>query len=179
MKRTESRTHRSAKLSPRGGLAADPAAESKPPSARELAAQLGPSHAAFLAVTQRGAAVTCEWKRYGRKSPWVLKVSQGDRTLFYATPKAGAFEATVVLGERATQAALSGRVSKKLHASIRASKPYVEGRPVRVLVRSQADLEGVEELVAVKLDPAGDATAASRVRRRRGPGTASGSGAGS
>jgi hypothetical protein len=91
---------------------ADPAGESKPPSTRELASLLGRSHAAFLALTQRGSAFTCEWKRYGKKSPWVLKVSQADRTLLYATPMADAFEATVVLGERAAQAALAGRVSK-------------------------------------------------------------------
>jgi hypothetical protein len=93
----------------------------------------------------------CEWKRYSKKSPWVLKVSQGDRTLLYATPMADAFEATVVLGERAAQAALAGRVSKTLHASIQAAKPYVEGRPVRVMVKGKADLAGVEQLVAVKL----------------------------
>lgn len=135
---------------------ADQAVDSRPPSAREVATLLGRSHAAFVALTRRWSGVTCEWKRYTKNSPWVLKVSQGERTLLYATPKADAFEATVVLGERATQAALGGRVSKKLHASIRAAKPYVEGRPVRVMVRDQADLAGVEELVAVKLNPTGD-----------------------
>jgi hypothetical protein len=142
---------------------ADPAADSKPPSGRELATLLGGSHAAFVALTQRGSGVTREWKRYSKKSPWVLKVSRGDRTLLYATPRADAFEATIVLGERAAQAALAGRVSKKLHASIQAAKPYVEGRPVRVMVRDQADLAGVEELLAVKLDPTVGATS---VRRR-------------
>jgi hypothetical protein len=151
------------------GAKADPAADSKPPTTRELASLLGASHAAFLALTQRGAAFTSEWKRYSKKAPWVLKLSQGDRTLLYATPMAGVFEATVVLGERAAQAALAGGVSKALHASIRAAKPYVEGRPVRVIVKGEADLAGVEELVAVKLNPTGETTAASSARRRRGP----------
>jgi hypothetical protein len=143
--------------------------ESKPPSIRELARLLGGSHAAFLTLTQRGSAFTCEWKRYGKKSPWVLKVSQADRTLLFATPMAGAFEATVVLGERAATAALAGRVSKRLHTSIRTAKSYVEGRPVRVIVKGQADLAGVEELVAVKLNPTGDTAVASSLGRRRGP----------
>jgi len=125
----------------------------RPPTTRELNALLGESYAAFEALTQRGSAVTCEWKRYSKTSPWVLKVSEGNRTLFYVTPKVRSFEATVVLGERATEAALNGRVSKRLHASIRAAKPYVEGRPVRVVVTDQADLASVEQLVAVKLNP--------------------------
>jgi hypothetical protein len=133
---------------------ADPTLDSKPPDARQLATRLGRSHAAFSALTQRGSGVTTEWKRYSKTAPWTLKVSRGDRTLFYATPQLGAFETTVVLGERATEAALSGRVSKSLHASIRAARPYAEGRPVRIMVRSEEDLPGVEELLAVKLDPA-------------------------
>ena len=140
----------------------------RPPTTRELHALLGESYAAFKELTQRGSAITREWKRYSKKSPWVLKVSQGDRTLFYATPKVGSFEATVVLGQRATEAALNGRVSKKLHSSIRAARTYVEGRPVRVVVTGQADLASVEQLVAVKLDPTRDAPAASSVKRRRG-----------
>ena len=145
------------------------AVDSRPPSAREVATLLGRSHAAFVALTQLWSGVTCEWKRYTKNSPWVLKVSQGERTLLYATPRADAFEATVVLGERAAQAALGGRVSKKLHASIRTAKPYVEGRPVRVMIRDRADLAGVEELVAVKLNPTGDTGEASSVKRRRRP----------
>lgn len=148
---------------------ADPAVDSRPPSARELATLLGRSHAAFVALTQRGSGVTCEWKRYTKTSPWTLKVSQGDRTLLYATPKSNAFEATVILGQRATEAALGGRVSRRLHASIRAAKSFVEGRVVRVTVRGRADVAAVEELVAVKLTPAGGKTDASSGKERRGP----------
>ena len=45
-------------------------------------------------------------------------------------------------------------MSKRLQASIRAAKPYAEGRPVRIVVTGEEDLCGVEELLAVKLDPA-------------------------
>jgi hypothetical protein len=131
---------------------ADAMLDDEPPSARELAALLGASHAAFIALTRRRSGRTAEWKRYSKTAPWTVKVTRGGRALFYATPKPGAFEATVVLGERAAQAALGGRVSKSLHASIRGAKPYVEGRPVRIMVRDERDLAGVEELIAVKLD---------------------------
>jgi hypothetical protein len=136
----------------------DPTLDSKPPDARHLVTLLGRSHAAFIALTQRGSGVTTEWRRYSKTAPWTLKVSRGERTLFYATPLPGAFEATVVLGERATEAALSGRVSKSLHASIRAARPYAEGRPVRITVRGKKDLADVEELLAVKLDPVSGGT---------------------
>ncbi len=134
-------------------VTSDSERESRPPSAREIASLLGESYAAFQTLARGRPGVTCEWKRYSKKAPWVLKVSDCDRTLFYATPQADGFEVTVVLGERATKAALAGRVSKALHAAIRSAKPYAEGRPVRVLVTGEADLAGVAELIAVKLKP--------------------------
>ena len=143
--------------------------EDKPPSAAELAALLGGAYEAFLTRTQRGSDATGEWKRYSKKSPWVLKVSQRDRTLFYVTPKANAFEATVLLGDRATEAALRGRVSKKHHASIRAARRYAEGRPVRLMIRKEAELSGVEELVAVKLNPTVETKGSSSAERRKAP----------
>lgn len=146
-----------------------PPSTARPPTTRELTTLLGDSYAAFLALTQRGPAVSRDWKRYSKQSPWVLKVSQRDRTLFYATPMAEAFEVTVVLGERATEAALAGRVSRELHPSIRAARKYVEGRPVRVVIRDQADLAGVEQLVAVKLNPVQNTPPESAPKRRRGP----------
>ena len=128
------------------------ASETGPPAASELSSLLGKAHAAFQTLTARGGGATCEWKRYKRESPWVLKVSHGKRTLFYVKPARGSFEVTVLLGARATEAALGGRVSEGLHASIRSARAYAEGRPVRVVVKSKADLVAVEELLAVKLE---------------------------
>jgi hypothetical protein len=128
------------------------AKDAKPPTVSEVAALLGKAHALFQVLTERPGAVW-EWRRYSKTAPWVAKVSEGDRTLFYITPQPGRFEVTVVLGERAVAAALAGRVRAKLHASIRDAKAYVEGRPVRILVKGKADLPAVEELVAVKLKP--------------------------
>jgi hypothetical protein len=114
------------------------------PSADELAVLLGKSHSAFQALTHDRGGATCEWKRYSKKAPWVMKVSEGDRTLFYLTPQANQFEVTVVLGERAAEAALAGRVRKQLHAAIRSAKPYVEGRPQPLRTSPDAAGQGDE-----------------------------------
>lgn len=130
-----------------------PAHDSGAPGDDELVSLLGRAHAAFQALAHDRAGVTCEWKRYSKQGPWALKVSEGQRTLFYLVPQADQFEVTVVLGQRATDAALAGRVRPELHATIRSAKPYAEGRPVKVVVTGEDDLVGVEELVAVKLQP--------------------------
>jgi hypothetical protein len=133
--------------------------DSAPPRADQLVRLLGRSYAAFHALAQYRAGATCEWKRYGKSAPWVLRVSDSGRTLFYLKPQASRFEVTVVLGERATNAALAGRVRPELHAAIRSARSYVEGRPVSVVVTSTADVAGVRELIAVKLKPEMPSTA--------------------
>lgn len=128
------------------------AAESHPPTESEMAAALGEMYPAFQALVGRAGPGAAEWRRYSLKSPWVLKVSQGKRSLFYARPESGHVLVTVLLGGRAVEAALAGQVSKRLHASIREAKVYPEGRPVSVVIRKPSDIAGVEQLIAVKLE---------------------------
>lgn len=134
-------------------MATDEPFHGGPPSDDALADRLGASYAAFRALAHDRAGVTFEWKRYSKKGPWALKVSEGERTLCYLVPHVDQFEVIVVLGQRATDAALAGRVRSELHAPIRAAKAYAEGRSVKVLVTGTEDLAAVEALVAVKLKP--------------------------
>lgn len=130
-----------------------PVVDAGPPDERAVGKQLAGARRAFEALVERGPGTTREWKRYKKDAPWVLKVNQGTRTLFYLRPEAGEFKVTVILGARAAAAALAGRVSESLHEAIRTAKKYPEGRPVSVLVKKAADAALVEELVAVKLHP--------------------------
>ena len=123
-----------------------------PPTESEMAAVLGDAYPAFQALVSGAGPGAAEWRRYTKSSPWVLKVSQGKRSLFYARPDSGHLRVTVLLGGRAVDAALAGRVSNRLHAAIRQAKVYPEGRPVSLLVRRPADVAKVEELIAVKLE---------------------------
>lgn len=123
-----------------------------PPTESEMATALGEAYPAFQALVRRAGVGAAEWRRYNEKSPWVLKVTQGKRSLFYARPDSGHLMVTVLLGGRAVEAALAGQVSRRLHPSIRKAKVYPEGRPVSVVVRRASDIAGVEELIAVKLE---------------------------
>ena len=138
-----------------------------PPSESEMVAVLGDAYPAFQALVSRGGKGTAEWRQYSRQSPWGTGVSQGKRALFYARPDTGGLKVTVLLGRRAVEAALAGRVSKRLHASIRTAKVFPEGRPVSVVVKRRSDLAKVEELVTVKLE-ATARSARSKPRLRGG-----------
>ena len=135
-----------------------------PPSDSELKAVLGEAYSAFQALVSRAGPGAAEWRRYTKNSPWVLKVTQGKRSLFYARPDSGHLKVTVLLGGRAVEAALAGQVSKRLHESIRKAKVYPEGRPVSVAIKRPSDLGKVEELIAAKV-----AATARPAKRKVGP----------
>ena len=132
-----------------------------PPSESELKAVLGEAYSAFQDLVSLAGPGAAEWRRYTKNSPWVLKVTQGKRSLFYARLDSGYLKVTVLLGGRAVEAALAGQVSKRLRESIRKAKVYPEGRPVNVVIKRPSDLAKVEELIAAKV------AATSRPGKRR------------
>ena len=129
-----------------------------------MKAVLGEAYAAFQSLVRRAGPGAAEWRRYSKNTPWVLKVTQGKRALFYARPDAGHLKVTVMLGDRAVEAALAGQVSQRLHKSIRDAVVYPEGRPVNVTIKKASDLDKVEELIAVKV-----AATARPVKRQAAP----------
>jgi hypothetical protein len=118
-----------------------------------MKAVLGEAYSAFQRLVHRAGPGAAEWRRYTKNSPWVLKVTQGKRSLFYARPDSGHLTVTVLLGGHAVEAALAGQVSKQLHESIRSAKVYPEGRPVSVVIKKPSDLGKVEQLIAAKVAP--------------------------
>jgi hypothetical protein len=43
--------------------------------------------------------ISSEWKHYGKKSGWVLKVVRKKRTVFYLIPQKGHFDLSFVFGD--------------------------------------------------------------------------------
>jgi hypothetical protein len=123
-----------------------------PPAETTVADGLGRSRAAFEQLRALRPGVTAEWRRYTKAGPWTLKVAEAKRTLFYLTPGDGEFTVTLILGERATAAALAAEDVPEVHKrALREARPYAEGRGIRVAVRDDGDLADVERLLEIKL----------------------------
>jgi Protein of unknown function (DUF3788) len=126
-------------------------AAGRPPSDVQLRRLLGPALPAWDALVQGGEARHHEWKRYGARTDWVLRVYEGKRTVLWARPVPGALHATVIVGAKAVVAGLAGGLPERLKKRLRASPAYPEGRAVRFRLRSAAGVGDVERLVALKL----------------------------
>jgi hypothetical protein len=95
--------------------------------------------------------VASEWKFYGARHGWQLKVVAQRRALLYLIPREGRFTAALALRADAIAALRSSGVPAKLVREIEAARESPEGKPARVEVSGMRELAVVKTLIAVKL----------------------------
>lgn len=120
-----------------------------PPEA-ELTAGLGESKSLWDAIIAEFSTAQ-EWKRYSQKDPWSLRVFRGKRTIVWLSPREGWFQAGIILGDKAIQAAREGKPSLRLRKLIDEAPRYAEGTGLRIEVKNARDLALVRKLVEIKI----------------------------
>lgn len=91
-----------------------------------------------------------EWKYYGKSLGWTLKLLLGKRNLCFVIAADGYFAISFVLGDKAVEAAKGSRLPAELVQQLVDAKRYVEGRGIRIEVRSRRALEHAKILLDVK-----------------------------
>jgi hypothetical protein len=122
-----------------------------PPSDAQVRRTLGPAVKAWDALLDPARKRTREWKRYGKKDPWSVRVNEGQRTVLWLVPEEGVLRVAVILGEKAVARGLAGPLSQKLKRDLREATLYPEGRALRYRMKSAARVRDVERLVDLKL----------------------------
>ena len=96
--------------------------------------------------------VTPVWKCTMIKYGWSLRLLRKKRVIFYLIPYAKSFAIAFILGERACRAAKASKtLPDHILETIDQAPKYVEGRGFRIPVRFRRDLDGLVELMAIKL----------------------------
>ena len=128
--------------------------KARAPDDAMLADALGRTKACWDAIVAHGLAafdgVTSQWKFYGAKHGWQLKLLRKRRALLYLVPHEGTFLAGLALRESSLDRVRGARLPKGLVRSIEEAKAFVEGKPARVEVRSAKDVATVKKLLAIK-----------------------------
>ncbi len=107
-------------------------------------------------VAQKHGEVNEKWKFYNTKSGWTLKVLLKKRNLFFFVPLPGFFRLAFVFGDKAVSAVAVSAVEKSdlpedRKTELKNARKYVEGRGIRIEVKSQKDVEHVKKLIDIKV----------------------------
>ena len=127
----------------------------RPPDGKDLAAALGGTAILWTAIRE-GLEAGCgplqeEWKYYGAKAGWTMKLLLGKRNLFFLSPGTGSFMVSFVLGDKAVATLVKSDLPADLIEEARGARRYAEGRGLRLEVRSGREVDIVLKLTAIKL----------------------------
>ncbi len=93
-----------------------------------------------------------DWKFYGKKSGWILKVLLKKRNLFFLTPAEGYFKIAFVFGDKAVAVVEKSDLPKNIIDTLLNARKYMEGRGIRLDVKLPEDLDNVKKLVEIKIN---------------------------
>lgn len=91
-----------------------------------------------------------EWKYYGKTIGWTLKLLLGNRNLCFIVARRGYFTIAFTFGEKAVRAVEQSSLPKRLVQELLHAKKYVEGRGVRIEVKSRHALDNAKTLLDIK-----------------------------
>lgn len=93
-----------------------------------------------------------EWKYYGQKIGWTLKLLYKKRNLFFFTPYDKYFQIAFVFGDKAVAVIKQSDLPVKIINELKEAKKYVEGRGLRIAVKKQSDVRFVLKLTEIKFN---------------------------
>jgi hypothetical protein len=96
--------------------------------------------------------ITEEWKYYGGKSGWQLKILLNKRNLFFFVPGNKLFSIIFIFGDKAVSVIEKSDLPGSIIERLINTPKYAEGRGIRIDVKSKKDLGVIQKLISIKLD---------------------------
>jgi hypothetical protein len=95
--------------------------------------------------------MTEEWKHYGQKSGWILKLLYKKRNLFFFNPQDKFFAIGFVFGDKAVAEVEKSDLPSEMIDELKNAKKYVEGRGLRLEIKKKELIKHVLKLVEIKI----------------------------
>lgn len=128
----------------------------EPPGDEDVAAALGAVKPLWdevvVGLSQELGLTRSEWKSYGVRHGWSLKLQRGKRTIVHLAPCTGSIHVLFILGDRAVAAARAARLGATAAKMLDAAPRYPEGTGARIEVSRPRQLALVRRLARIKLD---------------------------
>ena len=125
------------------------------PTRSQLVAALAGAAKVWDELVARGKeefGLTEEWKSYSPKYGWAMRLRRKDRNILHMSPCRGYFLTLCILGDRAVASARASGLPKHLAAILQDAPKYPEGTGMRIPVKKAGDLDGLVDLMRIKLE---------------------------
>jgi hypothetical protein len=93
-----------------------------------------------------------EWKFYGKKYGWQMKLPSKKRNIMFLIPRRGYFLAVFVFGEKAVEAIANSSLDQSIITAIKEARKYAESRGLKIEVKSGKDMENIKILSHIKMN---------------------------
>jgi len=93
-----------------------------------------------------------EWKFYGAKTGWSLKVFHKKRNILFVGPETAYFRVAFAFGERAYAKIMESDLPEYIKTQLAEATVYVEGRQLRLEIKTAADTVPLLQLIKIKLE---------------------------
>jgi len=120
------------------------------PTQAEIDEIIGDGAPLLETFLRRNPELRPEWKYYGPKHGWTLKVFRKKRNMCFVGPEPGALAMGFLLGDRAYDHLRGLDMGTALRKKVEGAKRYPEGHSIRLVLREESDLEDVQLLLDVK-----------------------------
>jgi hypothetical protein len=119
------------------------------PDEPKLKKALGGLYSAYKEVVGLTDAYAHEWKYYGKKIGWQLKVTRRGKALLYLTPLEKSFRIGFAVRENERDQLLNSSLPLKTKEELATTKKYPEGYPLRLEIKSKTDMRAVRAVLEV------------------------------
>jgi hypothetical protein len=108
--------------------------------------ELYPAYKEILGLTE---AFDREWKYYGKKHGWQLKVVRKGKALLYLIPQEKSFRVGFAVRENEKERLMNSGLPPKTKEELATAKKYPEGYPLRLEIKSKTDMRTVRAVLEV------------------------------
>lgn len=130
--------------------------KSNPPNEAMLEHELGPAmdwlNQIRNYIESHYGNLSVEWKFYGQKSGWVLKVYQKKRNILFVVPLHETFKVAFTFGDKAIQLIMDGDLPNHIKQELTNAPKHVEGTTIQLHITSKEQTVQLFELIRIKLN---------------------------
>ena len=125
------------------------------PDNQMLADALGSSYKLWdkikISLSTNYGRLNEDWKFYGQKIGWTLKLLYKKRNLFFLTPYENYFQIAFVFGGKAVVVVEQSDLPLNIIDELKNARKYAEGRGLRIAIKKQNDVKLVLRLTEIKI----------------------------